>query len=120
MMGKRYEQAAEQLAAALSPPRVEFLSSLKTSLAVGRFYLCHAGVRPGVSLDHQSEQDLLWIRDEFLNSELDFGKIVVHGHTPVEQPEVRQNRINIDTGAFASGRLTCFVSEGDAYRFIST
>jgi serine/threonine protein phosphatase 1 len=120
MMGLQFENAAEQLGATLSPERVKFLSSLKLSLTVGRFFLCHAGVRPGVPLDRQNEQDLLWIRDEFLNCEQDFGKIVVHGHTPIERPEVRPNRINIDTGAFATGRLTCLILEGDSYRFIST
>ena len=54
-------------------------------------------------LARQSDDDLLWIRDEFLSSKMDFGKIVVHGHTPVEAPEVLSNRINIDTGAFATG-----------------
>ena len=117
---QQYGQAAEKLRTALSPVQVRFLTSLKTSLTVGRFFLCHAGIRPGIPLDRQSEEDLLWIRDEFLNSELDFGKIVVHGHTPTEQPEFRSNRINIDTGAFATGRLTCLVVDGDAYRIVST
>jgi serine/threonine protein phosphatase 1 len=90
------------------------------SLTVGRYFLCHAGVRPGVLLERQSPEDLLWIRDDFLNSTMDFGKIVVHGHTPTVEPEVLPNRINIDTGAFATGRLTCIVLEGENYRFIST
>ena len=77
-------------------------------------------MRPGVPLDRQSEEDLLWIRDEFLNSRADFGKIVVHGHTPAEQPEVLPNRINVDTGAFMSGRLTCAVIDPDGVRFLST
>ena len=81
---QQYGQAAEKLRAALSPVQVGFLTSLKASLTVGRFFLCHAGIRPGIPLDRQSEEDLLWICDEFLNSELDFGKIVVHGHTPTE------------------------------------
>jgi diadenosine tetraphosphatase ApaH/serine/threonine PP2A family protein phosphatase len=120
MMGKKYEEAAEQLRAALLPAHVDFLKSLRVSLAVGRFFLCHAGIRPGVPLADQSEEDLLWIRDEFLNSDLNFGKIVVHGHTPIEEPDFRPNRINIDTGAFATGRLTCLVVEGDSYRTIGT
>ena len=61
----------------------------------------------------QSEDDLLWIRDEFLLYEEDFGKLVVHGHTPVREPDFRANRINIDTGAFATGNLTCLTIEGD-------
>jgi serine/threonine protein phosphatase 1 len=105
---------------ALSPEHMKFLAALKTSLFVGRYFLCHAGVRPGVPLERQSEEDLLWIRDEFLSSRMDFGKVVVHGHTPVEEPEVLPNRINIDTGAFATGRLTCVVLEGENHRFIRT
>jgi len=120
MVGRKYSEAAEQLRAALSPEHTKFLASLKTSLTVDRYFLCHAGIRPGVSLERQSPQDLLWIRDEFLSSRKDFGKIVVHGHTPTGEPEVLPNRINIDTGAFATGRLTCVVLEGDSHRFITT
>jgi diadenosine tetraphosphatase ApaH/serine/threonine PP2A family protein phosphatase len=120
MTGKNFQQAAEQLRAAMSPLELNFLRSLKTSLMVGRFFLCHAGVRPGVPLDRQSEEDLLWIRDDFLNSDLDFGKTVVHGHTPVQEPEFRRNRINIDTGAFATGRLTCLVATPDKCWTINT
>jgi serine/threonine protein phosphatase 1 len=67
------------------------------------------------------DDDLLWIREEFLTSTMNFGKIVIHGHSPNEWPEVRPNRINIDTGAFATGRLTCLVVEGErASRFLFT
>jgi serine/threonine protein phosphatase 1 len=76
-------------------------------------------VRPGVPLEGQNERDLIWIRDEFLNSKVDFGKIIVHGHTPVPEPEVLRNRINLDTGAFATGRLTCLVLDGSTHRFLS-
>jgi len=120
MTRRGFAHAAKQLREALSPQQIEFLGSLKRSLVSGRYFLCHAGVRPGVPLDSQNEEDLLWIRDEFLSSEIDFGKIVVHGHTPVGEPEVLANRINIDTGAFLSERLTCAVLEGDGHRFIST
>src|SRR5450759_3259828 len=120
MVGRKYDRAAKQLRATLSPEHTKFLTSLQTSLTVGRYFLCHAGIRPGVPLEHQSELDLLWIRDEFLNSRMDFGKIVVHGHTPTEKPEVLPNRINIDTGAFATGRLTCLVLEEENHRIIST
>jgi serine/threonine protein phosphatase 1 len=120
MVGRNYDQAAERLRAALSQEHTKFLASLKTSLFVDQYFLCHAGVRPGVPFERQVEKDLLWIRDEFLNSRIDFGKIIVHGHTPVEEPEVLPNRINIDTGAFATGRLTCVVLEGESRRFINT
>jgi serine/threonine protein phosphatase 1 len=115
-----FGRLAVQLRAALSTQQREFLGSLKTSLAVGRYFLCHAGVRPGIALELQSEDDLLWIREEFLESQCDFGKIVVHGHTPVREPQAEANRINIDTGAFSTGRLTCVVLEEDGHRFIST
>jgi len=120
MVDRNYDQAAKELLGLLSPQHMKFLTSLRTSLTVGEYFLCHAGVRPGVALESQSEHDLLWIRDEFLSSRKDFGKIVVHGHTPVEQPEVLPNRINIDTGAFATGRLTCLVLEGASRHIMST
>lgn len=119
MRGRNYDGAATAFGAALPHTHIAFLASLRTSLTVGGFFLCHAGVRPGIPLGRQDEHDLLWIRDEFLGSRMDFGKIVVHGHTPVEEPEIRRNRINIDTGAFMTGRLTCAVLEGDELRFLT-
>ena len=77
-------------------------------------------MKPRVELSRQAESDLLWIRDEFLSSNEDFGKIVVHGHTPTREIEVRPNRINIDTGAFATGRLTCLVIEEASLSVIDT
>lgn len=118
MVGKANVDAAERLRAALPESHVTFLRSLRTSLTHGKFFFCHAGVRPGVPLERQNEHDLLWIRAEFLNSAVDFGKIVVHGHTPARAPEVLANRINIDTGAFASGRLTCVVLDEGGHRFL--
>jgi serine/threonine protein phosphatase 1 len=97
-----------------------FLRNLKTSFTCGDFYFVHAGVRPGISLEKQREEDLLWIRHEFLLCEEEFGKIVVHGHTPVREPDFRPNRINIDTGAYATGNLTCLILEDSTMRFIST
>jgi len=114
-----YSRAAEALSNAIPPQHFAFLASLRPSLTVGRYFLCHAGVRPGVPLSRQGEEDLLWIRDEFLDSTVDFGRIVVHGHTPTPDPEILPNRINVDTGAFMTGRLTCGVLEGESVRFLS-
>jgi serine/threonine protein phosphatase 1 len=114
------ERMAKQLDEAITSKQSEFLKSLKTSLVFGGYFLCHAGVRPGISLELQSETDLLWIRDEFLSSETDFGKVVVHGHTPRREPEVLANRINIDTGAYTSGRLTCVLLDERGHRIIAT
>jgi serine/threonine protein phosphatase 1 len=90
-----------------------FFSKLRSSFICGDFFFVHAGVRPGVPLRQQREEDLLWIRDEFLQCEDNFGKFVVHGHTPVAKPDIRANRINIDTGAYASGILTLLTIQGD-------
>ncbi|HWD58315.1 MAG TPA: metallophosphoesterase family protein [Stellaceae bacterium] len=118
MRGQNYEEAAEALRAALPQSHRDFLASLSLSQVVGRYFFCHAGVRPGVALERQREEDLLWIREPFLDSRADFGKIVVHGHTPAEAPEVLPNRINLDTGAFMTGRLTCAALEGSRVRFL--
>jgi serine/threonine protein phosphatase 1 len=87
---------------------------------IGEHYFCHAGVRPGVPLARQTTADLQGIRREFLESKVDFGVLVVHGHTKVEAPDVRTNRVNVDTGAHTSGRLTCGVFEDNRVRFITT
>jgi serine/threonine protein phosphatase 1 len=82
-------------------------------------FFVHAGVRPGVALDEQRETDLLWIREEFLQYEDDFRKIIVDGHTSVATADIRANRINIDTGAYATGLLTCLILEGGKRWFLS-
>jgi serine/threonine protein phosphatase 1 len=105
-------QLAKELAKAIPRRHLEFLESLNLTFSCGDFLFVHAGIRPGVPIRKQSEADLLWIREEFLSSEQRFEKFVVHGHTPVRTPDIRSNRINIDTGAFATGRLTCIVIEG--------
>ena len=93
---------------------LRFLENLKPSFVCGDFFFVHAGVRPGIPLKEQQESDLLWIRNEFLDSEEDFGKFIVHGHTPVREPDIRPNRINIDTGAYATGNLTLLTIEGSS------
>ncbi|HVX77231.1 MAG TPA: metallophosphoesterase family protein [Bradyrhizobium sp.] len=102
------------LKAAMPREHVRFLQSLKPSFLCGDFFFVHAGVRPGIPLDEQQEHDLLWIRDEFLESEEDFGKFVIHGHTPVREPDIRANRANIDTGAYATGNLTLLTIQGSS------
>ncbi len=104
----------------LLPPRHRrFLEGLLPYHIEGGYAFVHAGVRPGVPIDRQREADLLWGREEFLSSRHDHGTVVVHGHFVVDEPEVRPNRIGIDTGAFATGRLTCLVLEGTARRFLT-
>jgi serine/threonine protein phosphatase 1 len=103
---------------ALPDSHRRFIQGLALSFSCGDFFFVHAGARPGIQLQRQSQQDLLWIRDDFLLHEEDFGMVVVHGHTPIYEPDVRWNRINIDTGAYATGRLTCLVLEEDDIGFL--
>jgi serine/threonine protein phosphatase 1 len=84
----------------------------------GDFFFCHAGIRPGIALQMQSMQDLIWIRDVFHNHSGLHPKIVVHGHTPVPEPEVMVNRVNIDTLAWQSGTLTALVVDGADKRIL--
>ena len=90
-----------------------FFHDLRSNFFCGDFLFVHAGVKPDIPLGKQKEEDLLWIRDEFLSSDKDFGKFIVHGHTPVSKPDIRPNRINIDTGAYATGILTLLTIQGD-------
>jgi serine/threonine protein phosphatase 1 len=109
------KKLAAALRAALPKSHVNFLDSLHSSFSCGGFFFVHAGVKPGIPLAKQRDEDLLWIRDDFLHHEGNFGKIVIHGHTPVLEIDIRPNRINIDTGAYATGRLTCLVIEGEHF-----
>jgi serine/threonine protein phosphatase 1 len=111
----------DALVASLGPDRSAWLPTLRLQARFGDYFFCHAGVRPGVPLEEQKEADLLWIRYPFLSSGRDFGAVVVHGHTPGSEPELRRNRINLDTACFATGRLTAAVFDGDAaVTFLST
>lgn len=86
---------------------VRFLRALRPSFRYGPYFFAHAGVMPDRTLEEQVPDDLLWIRKPFLDHAGPFGAIVVHGHTPNAEPEFRPNRINLDTGAYATHRLSC-------------
>lgn len=115
-----YARLAGDLAAALPETHRRFLETLPFSVRIGDYFFCHAGIRPGVALEAQTPDDLLWIRDEFLRDKRDHGVVVVHGHTVTDEmrPEIHPNRIAIDTGAYAGGPLTCLVLEGRSQRFL--
>lgn len=115
-----YAELSRQLSASVPAGHKAFLESLELQHRAGDYLFVHAGIRPGCPIEEQDPDDLLWIRSEFLNSREDHGVMVVHGHTPTARPDVRSNRIGIDTGAFASGTLTCLVLEGGGRRFLST
>ncbi|HSI39143.1 MAG TPA: metallophosphoesterase family protein [Xanthobacteraceae bacterium] len=116
----RLDELGVAARAAIPPAHLDFLRGLPASLIMGDYFFCHAGIRPGIPLDRQDIVDLLWIRDEFTSSSADHGKRVVHGHTPVMEPDIRPNRINIDTGAYLTNRLSCAVLERDAVRILHT
>ena len=100
--------------AKLPPAHLEFLRKLELYHIEKDYLFVHAGVAPGVPLEEQGSEDLLWIREEFLRSKAH------HGHSIVDMPEFLPNRIAIDTGAYYSGRLTCLVLEGQERRFLQT
>jgi serine/threonine protein phosphatase 1 len=97
----------------------QFFTATRSYCHTGPYLMVHAGLRPGIKLEDQTVSDLLCIRDEFLTFEGDFGFVVVHGHTPVMAPDFRRNRINIDTGAFATKRLTCLKIDQTGPRILS-
>jgi serine/threonine protein phosphatase 1 len=110
--------ARSALNAAIPREHLDFLNGLDLFYQHDGFFFAHAGVRPGVPLAQQSERDLLWIRDAFLNSTASFGAVVVHGHTPQARPVLRHNRISIDTGAYQTGMLICAVISSHGVRFL--
>lgn len=100
-------------------PHEAFLKGLRLNYRCGSYYFVHAGVHPNRPLDQQREEDQLWIRDRFLYAPDDFGAVVVHGHTPTDEPEVCDNRIGIDTGAVYGGALTAVCLEADTHAILS-
>ncbi|MHA1599362.1 MAG: metallophosphoesterase family protein [Alphaproteobacteria bacterium] len=109
---------SDALAAQVPAAHRCFLAGLRLSHIEGDYMFVHAGVNPSRPLDAQEAKDLLWIREPFLNATGDLGKMIVHGHTPAPAPQVRANRIGIDTGACYGGPLTALVLEGDSRRFL--
>ena len=110
----------DEFAGKLPDAHRRFFDNLELSTVIGDYFIAHAGVRPGVALAAQTAEDLLWIREDFLFSHSDFGKVVIHGHTPTESVVRRKNRIGIDTGAYATGRLTALVLEGETVKLLHT
>jgi len=119
--GKAEAIARGHMALVKAVPRshVDFLRSLTFSVTFGDFFFCHAGIRPDVPLDSQNQQDLIWIRDVFHDHTGLYPKVIVHGHTPVPEAEVRANRVNVDTLAWKSGTLSALAVNGSDKRIIT-
>lgn len=114
------EQLTRLAAEAVPPDHLDFLRCFADRVQFGDYLFVHAGIRPGFALDEQERSDLRWIRREFTEHDGDFGVLVIHGHTIVDAVEERHNRIGIDTGAFASGRLTAIGLERGERWYLQT
>lgn len=115
-----FDELAELLAERVPPEHLAFLQGFQDHIAIGDYLFVHAGIRPRLPIEEQTGADLRWIRSEFLEYRGDHGKIVVHGHSITDDVDEQPNRIGIDTGAFASGRLTAIGLEGAERWFLST
>jgi len=110
--------ARQALADAMPEAHLDFLKALELIRTEGDYAFVHAGVRPGAPLDQQTERDLLWIRYEFLDAPGPFEKVIVHGHTPTEEPQIFRHRLGVDTGAYATGVLTAVRLQGESRSLI--
>ena len=102
----------ERLNAAVPPAHRDFLARMKDRVAIGDYLFVHAGIRPGVAIKEQVASELRWIRKPFLEHSDYHGMMIVHGHSISYEPELRSNRLGIDTGAYQTGRLTALGLEG--------
>jgi len=107
-----YEDVQNMLRTLVPAETLAFITSFEDSIHIGDYAFVHAGIRPGLGLDEQRVEDLRWIREPFLSSPERHEAVIVHGHTIAGEPALRHNRIGIDTGAYASGRLTALGLEG--------
>ncbi len=112
--------SARALAVAVPQSHKDFLAALRFSVALGDFFFCHAGIRPGIALDAQDKADLVWIRGDFHRYRELHPKVIVHGHTPMDTVHHDYRRIGLDTGAFLTGRLTAAKLIGTDVAFLST
>lgn len=119
-MSQQVHELRDGLEDKLPQSHLDFLSSCRLTHTEGSYCFVHAGIRPGLPLEEQNPQDLLWIRDEFIGSRASHSHIIVHGHSITAEVEWQPNRIGIDTGAYNTGLLTCLVLEGEDQRLLQT
>ena len=117
---RRVEELRIALTQAIPMAHLTFLRNLRLTHRTGDYFFVHAGVRPGTTLERQKSQDLMWIRGEFTSSSAHHGSVIVHGHSIVEDVEIANNRIAVDTGAWRTDRLSCLVLEGSTRRVLQT
>lgn len=117
---KSNEEVSAILRKTIPRSHVDFLEKCVDSCRFGDYLFVHAGIRPGLPVEQQSQADLRWIREPFLSEETEHGFVVVHGHTITTVPEIRENRIGIDTGAYRSGVLTALALENQQRWWLDT
>ncbi|MEO0713241.1 MAG: metallophosphoesterase family protein [Pseudomonadota bacterium] len=117
---EEWTAACEALNEKLPAEHRNFLAQLDQHVVIGDYVFVHAGLRPGRALEDQVDDDVLWIRDTFLNDNGTFDQVVVHGHTPISAPYRDHRRIGVDTGAYLSGKLTAVRLMGEDINFVST
>ena len=116
---EKAETYRDAFADAYPKAHFDWVESCERSIHIGGYLFAHAGVNPERPLDDQLEYELMWIRQPFLKFKGDFGAIVVHGHTPVDEVENHGNRIAVDTGAVFGRKLSCLVLEDDAQEVLA-
>jgi len=116
--GSVWREVQAQFQDAVPEAHVAFLRGLEPSVGIDDYFFTHAGVRPGRSLDKQRPEDLMWIRNRFLEDKRRLSKVIVHGHTPTSAPHSDARRIGVDTGAYSSGVLTAVRLSGADRRFL--
>lgn len=115
-----YADIRNNLARLIPQTHYEFYRNLKISHIEGDYMFVHAGLKPKVLIENQSDLDMITIRDEFVSCNKKFSKKIVFGHTIFKEPYIDDVKIGIDTGAYLSGKLSCVVLEDDNVRFISS
>jgi serine/threonine protein phosphatase 1 len=102
----------------IPPEHISFIQSMTTLIELEDYYIVHAGLKPGVAMEEQNIKDMLWIRENFITSDYNFGKKIIFGHTPFYSPYVTENKIGIDTGAVFGNKLTCIELPEEKFYFV--
>ncbi len=113
------DELQQMMDGVVSKKHRKFISGFEDMVQLGDYLFVHAGIEPGVALEDQKQRSLRWIREPFLSYGKSHGLVVVHGHTITDEVVDAGNRIGIDTGAYASGRLTALVLEGKKRRYLT-
>jgi serine/threonine protein phosphatase 1 len=120
VQAERFDELRDELVAVIPPDQLVFLRALKLSWEAGDYFFVHAGINPRQPMDQQGPESMLWIREEFTSALGPFSHRIVHGHTIVPAVELLPHRIAVDTGAYATGRLSCVILEGTDVRILNT